>query len=88
MPNKANFRKSQIFITLISTTSYSGKMKLDTWSKRTQTKPILPAVAGKIALSEVEGPMQGRIYFFNPNGTRGRKANIFKSCRVLHRYAC
>jgi hypothetical protein len=40
--------------------------------KRTQTKPILPAyMAGKIALSEVEGPMQGRIYFFNPDSMPG-----------------
>jgi hypothetical protein len=38
--------------------NYSEKIKMDTWSKRTQTKPILPAyVAGKIALSEVEGPV-------------------------------
>ena len=41
MPNEPNFRKSQIFITVISTRSYNEKMKLDTWSKRTQTKPIL-----------------------------------------------
>jgi hypothetical protein len=33
-------------------------MKMDTWSKQTQTKPILSAyMAGKIALSAVEGPM-------------------------------
>jgi hypothetical protein len=37
--------------------SYSEKLKLDTWSKRTQTNPILPASAGKIALSAVEGPV-------------------------------
>ncbi len=46
---------------------YDEKMKLDTWSKRTQTNPILSAPAGKIALpvrhslgdggSEVEGPV-------------------------------
>jgi hypothetical protein len=29
--------------------SYNEKSKLDTWSKQTQTKPILPAMAGKIA---------------------------------------
>jgi len=57
MQNKANFRKSQMFTTVISTMSYSEKCTLDTWSKQTQTKPILPAyVAGKIALSVVEGP--------------------------------
>jgi len=49
MPNKANFLKSQMFITSIKTMNYSEKLKLDTWSKRTQTKPILPAMAGKIA---------------------------------------
>jgi hypothetical protein len=41
MRNKPNFQKSQIFITAISTMDYSEKMKLDTWSKQTQTKPIL-----------------------------------------------
>jgi hypothetical protein len=40
MQNKANFRKSQMFITAVSTTNYNEKMKLDTWSKRTQTNPI------------------------------------------------
>jgi hypothetical protein len=49
IPNKANFRKSQMFITLIPTVSYSEKCKLDTWSKQSQSKPILPAMAGKIA---------------------------------------
>ncbi len=43
----------------MKTTSYSKKINLDTWSKRTQTNPILPApVAGKIALSAVEGPVR------------------------------
>ncbi len=58
MQNKPNFSKSQIFITLPNTMSYSKKMKLDTWSKQTQTKPNLPAYsAGKSALSEAEGPI-------------------------------
>jgi hypothetical protein len=43
MPNKANFQKSQMFITLIEIMNYNEKMKLDTWSKQTQTNPILPA---------------------------------------------
>jgi hypothetical protein len=53
-----------MFITVIMTRDYSEKMKLDTWLKRTQTNPILPAVAlakaglpayvaGKIALSDL-----------------------------------
>ncbi len=61
MQNEPNFQKSQMFITVILTTNYSEKSTLDTWSKRTQTKPILsraqprdlfplwPAMAGKIA---------------------------------------
>jgi hypothetical protein len=40
MRNEPNLGQSQIFITAVSTTSCSEKMKLDTWSKRTQTKPI------------------------------------------------
>jgi len=39
MQNEPNFSKSQTFTTLLKTTSYSEKCKLDTWSKRTQTKP-------------------------------------------------
>jgi hypothetical protein len=35
-----------MFITLMKTTNYSEKMKLDTWSKQTQTKPILSASGG------------------------------------------
>jgi hypothetical protein len=50
-----------MFITLLKTRNCNEKTKLDTWSKRTQTKPILPASAGKIALSEVEGPIQTTI---------------------------
>jgi hypothetical protein len=40
MSNKANLRQSQIFITIIPTTNYNKKSKMDTWSKQTQTKPI------------------------------------------------
>jgi hypothetical protein len=46
-----------MFITVISTTNYNEKAKLDTWLKQTQTKPNLPAMAGKFALSAVEGPV-------------------------------
>jgi hypothetical protein len=69
MRNEPNLGQSQIFITLVLTRNYNKKVKLDTWSKRTQTKPkftcckgfkpktkpILPAVAGKIALSLSKG---------------------------------
>jgi hypothetical protein len=61
MQNEANFQKSQVVVTQVLTTNYNEKCKMDTWSKRTQTKPILPApMAGKIALSLVEGPVQDR----------------------------
>ena len=40
MQNKANFSKSQMFITSINTSNYNEKSELDTWSKQTQTKPI------------------------------------------------
>jgi hypothetical protein len=39
MRNKPNFPKSQMFITLISTTNYSEKQTMDTWSKQTQSNP-------------------------------------------------
>jgi hypothetical protein len=39
MRNEPNLGKSQMFITVISTTNYNEKLKMDTWSKRTQTKP-------------------------------------------------
>jgi hypothetical protein len=38
-----------MFISSIKTRNYNEKFTLDTWSKRTQSKPILPAMAGKIA---------------------------------------
>jgi hypothetical protein len=37
--------------------SYSNNLRLLKMEKQSQTKPILPAVPGKIALSEVEGPI-------------------------------
>jgi hypothetical protein len=57
MQNEPNFLKSQMFITAVPTMNYNEKVALDTWSKRTQTKPILPArVAGKIALPVRHSP--------------------------------
>jgi len=41
MQNEPNFRKSRMFITVISTTNYNEKVALDSWSKRTQTNPNL-----------------------------------------------
>ena len=43
MRNEPDFSKSQMFITLIRTTNYNKKWTMDTWSKRTQTNPNLPA---------------------------------------------
>jgi hypothetical protein len=40
MRNKANFQKSQMFVTSVLTMDYNEKCKLDTWLKQTQTKPI------------------------------------------------
>jgi 3-deoxy-D-manno-octulosonic-acid transferase len=43
MRNKANFSKSQMFVTQVLTSNCDEKVKMDTWSKQTQTKPILCA---------------------------------------------
>jgi glycerol-3-phosphate dehydrogenase (NAD(P)+) len=40
MQNKANFQKSQMFITSMKTKNYNEKWTMDSWSKQTQTKPI------------------------------------------------
>jgi hypothetical protein len=48
MRNEPNFSKSQMFITAISTTNYSEKCKLDTWSKRTQSNPTCGELAESI----------------------------------------
>ena len=64
MQNEPNFQKSQMFITVISTTIYSEKMKLDTWSKRTQTNPNLSAVAlAKADLSCLLRRLFGKLLF-------------------------
>jgi hypothetical protein len=46
MQNEPNSQKSQMFITVVLTTNYNEKTTLDTWSKQTQTKPILSAPGG------------------------------------------
>jgi hypothetical protein len=53
MQNEANFSKSQVFITVAMTMNYNGKSTMDTWSKRTQTKPILSAVT--LAKADLNG---------------------------------
>jgi hypothetical protein len=47
MRNKANFRKSQMFITVVSTMNYNEKWTMDTWSKQTQTNPILKGILAR-----------------------------------------
>ncbi len=61
MQNKPNLQKSQMFITAVKTTNYSEKLKMDTWSKRTQTnptcselvEPILSAFGGNVSAESV-----------------------------------
>jgi hypothetical protein len=36
-----------MFITVVSTMNYNEKAAVDTWSKRTQTKPILGSLGQK-----------------------------------------
>jgi ribonuclease HII len=66
MQNEPNFSKSQMFINLISTTNYNKKSTMDTWSKRTQTKPILKDVFLKIILQfwAVMGKITGLLVQF------------------------
>ena len=53
MRNEPNFRKSQMFITLVLTMDYNEKAAVDTWSKRTQTKPTCLAEA--LAKADLSG---------------------------------
>jgi len=62
MRNEPNFSKSQMFITLIKTTNYNKKWTLDTWSKRTQTNPILSASGGFIRLLSAFYPPFTRLW--------------------------
>jgi len=54
MRNKANFRKSQMFITVVPTMNYNEKLAMDTWSKQSQTKPTCPE-RGRRVYSESAG---------------------------------
>jgi ribonuclease HII len=47
----------RIAVTLIMTMTNNKKQRTMNCQKQSQTKPILPAIAGKIALSAVEGPV-------------------------------
>ena len=58
MRNEPNFSKSQMFITLIKTTNYNKNWTMDTWSKRTQTKPIQSQIL-RHAFGEI-----GRLYLY------------------------
>jgi hypothetical protein len=64
MRNEPNFQKSQMFITVISTMNYNEKLAMDTWSKQTQTKPILRGTPAQFRGLPTEGRQQGAKYFF------------------------
>jgi hypothetical protein len=69
-----------MFITIVSTRDYGEKCKLDTWLKRTQTNPILPAsMAGKIALSEAEGPIELSRAFSPEPCRRGKSRDLLRA---------
>jgi hypothetical protein len=52
------FKIPKMIITSAQITSYHSPVTIYHYAKQTQTKPILSTcMAGKIALSEVEGPM-------------------------------
>ena len=53
MRNEPNFQKSQMLVTLLNKTNYNEKMKLDTWSKQTQTNPNLLLISADSAVSAV-----------------------------------
>jgi hypothetical protein len=55
MQNEPNFSKSQMLITLAATKNCNEKVELDTWSKRTQTKPIKPNFYPKQSQNEPKG---------------------------------
>jgi hypothetical protein len=55
---KPNLKMPKMNVTPVSATTTNNEQPTMNRLKQTQTKPILPAVAGKIALSVVEGPVK------------------------------
>jgi hypothetical protein len=74
MRNEPNFSKSQMFITLITTTNYNKKWQKDTWSKRTQTKPIYSEL-----VEPIFPPLQS-LKFSHINKFERRKVRQVNSC--------
>jgi len=54
MQNKPNFSKSQVFITVVLTRNYNEKSTMDTWSKQTQTNPILSRAQSRDLLKQLQ----------------------------------
>jgi fermentation-respiration switch protein FrsA (DUF1100 family) len=77
MPNKANLGQSQIFITSVKTMNYNENLKLDTWSKRTQTKPISKGIVsgGKVK--------KGKILPFKPKSRSFTGMDKLKIRKIL-----
>jgi hypothetical protein len=73
-----------MFITLAKTMNYNEKQTMDTWSKRTQTNPILPATAGKIApLFRMPFILMGPAPLFRVSFTLMGSAIIYKKKALL-----
>ena len=62
-----------MFVTVVSTITNNKKERSAGFQKRTQTKPNLPALAGKFALSAVEGPVV-------INLSRAQSRDLLKRC--------
>jgi hypothetical protein len=54
---KPIFKMPKMFVTPVMTITNNNEQPTINCLKQTQTKPILPAMAGKIALSVAEGPV-------------------------------
>jgi RNA polymerase sigma-70 factor, ECF subfamily len=65
MRNKPNFPKSQMFIKVVSTTNYNEKWTMDTWSKQTQTNPILPAPLFRVSFTLMGSASGGGVKRWN-----------------------
>ncbi len=78
MPNKANLGQSQIFVTPVSTMTYNEKLKLDTWSKRTQTKPILKGGLTDFVFVEVVGEVKAVVFDIGEQPVGGKFEQFFQ----------
>jgi hypothetical protein len=78
---KPNSESSKMNIITYHITSYHSPVTIYQNEKRTQTKPNLPAIAGKFALSAAEGPISqssspfGQRRIFSMQKAAGLKLN-------------